>query len=124
MKAKCQVELKASISVQVIFYPSPQYDHLFFQLNIQFFNYSNQDIKFGLLCDNVMIGNVSSNYQNGVYEATIYGTYQNSIFDRIKTELFIDPKLNKQLKMNFVPFKQKMNITSAIYLTINCFIRI
>lgn len=88
---------KKTITIKQI--ESKSKNHLFFQLNIQFFNYSNQDIKFGLLCDNVMIGNVSSNYQNGVYEATIYGTYQNSIFDRIKTELFIDPKLNKQVTL-------------------------
>lgn len=72
-------------------------DNLFFQLTIRFFNYSKQDIKFDLLCDNLQIGTEQHNFQNGIFDITIVGTYQNAISNSIKVSTSINPKDNKQL---------------------------
>ena len=71
--------------------------NLFFQLTIKFFNYSNQDIKFDLLCDNIQIGTEQNNFQNGLFDITISGTYKNTISDSLNIFTSINPKNNKQV---------------------------
>ena len=72
-------------------------NHLFFQLKVSFLNYSTQDIKFDLLCDNILIASDSNHYQNNISEITLFGTYQNIISDKIKVELSTKPLSGKQI---------------------------
>ena len=72
-------------------------NNLYFQLTIKFFNYSNQDIKFDLLCNNIQIGTAQENFQNGLFEITVVGTYQDAISNSINVSASINPKENKQV---------------------------
>lgn len=72
-------------------------NNFFCQLTIKFFNYSKQNIKFDLFCDNIQIGSEQNNYENGLFETTIVGTYQNLISNKLKIKLSINPKNNKQV---------------------------
>lgn len=71
--------------------------NIFCQLTIKFFNYSEQDIKFDLFCDNIQIGSEQNNFENGLFETTIVGTYQNLISNELKIKASINPKNNKQV---------------------------
>lgn len=70
---------------------------LFFQLKIKFLNYNSQDIQFKLLADKILIGSETVNRDSGIGEMIVYGTYQNTISDTIKIDLFVNPKSNKQV---------------------------
>lgn len=73
--------------------------HLFFQLKIKFLNYSTQEIKFDLLCDNIQIGSESNLFENNIFETTVSGTFQNKLASEFKIELYINPKNSKQLTL-------------------------
>lgn len=71
--------------------------NLFFQLKIKFFNYSPQDISFDLICDNIQIATEQHNYQNGIFEVSLVGNYQNAISKSILVKASIKPKSTKQV---------------------------
>ena len=72
-------------------------NQIFFQLKINFYNFSQQEIKFSLHADKIQIGQETKNFTNGLNEIIIFGTYQNQISDKIKIELSITPKDKKQV---------------------------
>ncbi len=72
-------------------------NNLFYQLTIKFFNYSDQNIKIDLICDNIQIGTDQQNYLNGLHETTINGTYKNSLAKVLNVNAVINPKQDKQV---------------------------
>lgn len=74
-------------------------NNLFFQLRIKFLNYSQQEIKFDLLCNNIKIGSENNTFDNNIHEITVSGSYQNILSETIKVELHVNPKNSKQLTL-------------------------
>lgn len=72
---------------------------IFIQLKVNFYNFSQQNIKFNLLADKIQIGQEIKNFNNGSNEITIFGTYKNSINDKIEISLFVNPQGSKQITL-------------------------
>ena len=70
---------------------------LYFQLKICFFNYLAQDICFKMYADKIQIASNTNSYTNGKYETIISGTFQNFLSNKVKIDLQIIPKSEKQL---------------------------
>lgn len=70
---------------------------LFMQIKVKFYNFNSQNILFRLFADNVQIASEEQNFQTGIHEIIIYGTYQNLISDKIKLELHVNPRAKKQV---------------------------
>lgn len=68
-----------------------------YQLKIKFNNFVSQTITFKLFADNIQIASDTQAYNNGTNELIIYGSYANSVSDKIVIRLQIIPKSNKQL---------------------------
>ena len=74
-------------------------NNLFFQLKIKFLNYSQQEIKFDLLCNNIKIGSESNFFDNNTHEILVSGSYQNILSETLKVELHVNPKNLKQITL-------------------------
>lgn len=70
---------------------------LFFQIKVKFYNFSGQNVLFRLFADKVQIASEEQNFQTGIHEIIIYGTYQNAISDKIVLELYVNPRAKKQI---------------------------
>lgn len=70
---------------------------LFFQIKVKFFNFSEQTISFKLFADNIQIGADTLKYKSGENEVILFGTYQNTISDKIVIDISVKPKSNKQV---------------------------
>lgn len=69
----------------------------YYQLKIRFYNYVEQEISFGLFCNNIQVSTDTQTYSQGFNEISLSGTYYNSTSEKLLVDLHVNPKNNKQI---------------------------
>lgn len=84
----------------------------FFQLKIKFQNFFKQSIQFKLFADDLLISLQTEKYDSGIFETTLFGTFQNNTLESINLKLQIIANDKKQINLintNLITYNSSNN---------------